>query len=229
MSISVIIPAYNEGQIIRSTIDKVYMFLADNYEKYQVVTVNDGSKDNTLEQIYRATPSTVITYEANRGKGYALRKGVEKAWGDIIVLYDADMAYSLSYIKNAEKLLKYFDIVAGTRKTANRYEESYLRKTVSQGFARYIDKTFHLGISDTQCGFKALRSSAAKKLFPLTQLDGFAFDVELFVLAKKYCYSVAELPVTVEEEVRPSRVNLLSDGLNVAGDIRRIKRKSHRS
>lgn len=228
MSISIVIPAYNEERIIEQTINKVYNFLADNYEKYQIVAVNDGSTDKTLERIYSAPPVTPVSYEKNMGKGYALRKGVEKAWGDIIVLYDADMAYSLSYIKKAEKLLGYFDIVAGTRVNSDRSQSSLLRNTVSKGFAGYVDKTLHLGISDTQCGFKAFRNSAAKKLFPLTSLNGFAFDVEIFVLAEKYRFSVAELPVKAEREVRPSRVHLLSDAVNMAGDIRKIKRRTRK-
>lgn len=228
MSISVIIPAYNEGHIISKTIDEVYRFLADNYQRYQVIVVNDGSTDDTLQRIYRAPVATVISYEKNKGKGYALRKGVEKAWGDMIVLYDADMAYSLSYIKSAEKLLRYFDIVAGTRKNAAREAPSPIRRIASDGFARYVDKSLHLNVSDTQCGFKALRSTAAKKLFPLMQLDGFAADVELFVLAQKYCYTVAEMPVKSAPEIRASRVNLLADGINMAGDIQRIKRRLHK-
>lgn len=225
MSISVIIPAYNEGHIISKTIDQVYRFLDDNYEKYQLVVVNDGSTDDTLDQICKFNIATIVSYETNKGKGYALRKGVERSWGDMIVLYDADMAYSLSYIKPAEKLLKHFDIVAGTRKSAHREDYSPIRRIASDGFARYVGRTLHLNVSDTQCGFKALRSTAAKKLFPLTQLDGFAADVELFVLAQKYCYTVAELPVKAGPEVRASKVNLLADGVNMAGDIQRIKRR----
>lgn len=225
MSISVVIPAYNEGRIISKTIDEVYKFLADNYERYQLVVVNDGSTDNTLEQICKHPIATAVSYDKNKGKGYALRKGVERAWGDMIVLYDADMAYPLDHIKSAEKLLRHFDIVAGTRKTANREDYSPLRRLASDRFARYVDRTLHLNVSDTQCGFKALRSTAAKKLFPLIQLDGFAADVELFVLAQKYGYCVAELPVKAGPEVRASRVNIITDGINMAGDIQRIKRR----
>ncbi len=228
MSISVVIPAYNEGQVIAETIDKVHKFLASNYEKYQIVAVNDGSSDDTLRRIYSAPTSTVVSYGKNMGKGYALRKGVEKAWGDIIVLYDADMAYSLYYIKKAEKLLRYFDIVAGTRINSSREASSMLRNTVSKGFAGYVDKTFHLSVSDTQCGFKVFRNTAAKKLFPLTTLNGFAFDVEIFVLAEKYRYSIAELPVNPEPEVRPSRVNILCDAVSMAGDVRKIKRRARK-
>ncbi len=225
MSISVVIPAYNEGHIIEKTIDEVHCFLEDNYEKYQVIVVNDGSRDDTLQRVKEHPFATVVSYDDNKGKGYALRKGVEKAWGDMIALCDADMAYSLSYIKPAEKLLSNFDIVAGTRKTEIREDASPLRRLASNSFSRYVDRTLHLSVSDTQCGFKVLRSSAAKKLFPLTQLNGFAADVELFVLAQKYGYIVAELPVKASPEVRASRVNLLVDGVNMAGDIQRIKRR----
>ncbi len=225
MSISVIIPAYNEGRIITGTIDEVYRFLEDNYERYQIVVVNDGSTDDTLNKIKQFPFVTVVSYEDNKGKGYALRRGVEKAWGDIIAFCDADLAYSLQYIMTAEKLIKHFDIVVGTRKTVSAKVRSPLRRLASDGFARYVDRSLHLGVSDTQCGFKVIRNSVAKKLFSLMELNGFAADVELFVLAQKYGYIVAEMPVAVSEEIRASRVNLLSDGITMAGDIQRIKRR----
>ncbi|MDD4689731.1 MAG: glycosyltransferase [Eubacteriales bacterium] len=223
MSISVIIPAYNEEQIIGATIDTVYRFLADNYDKYQIVVVNDGSTDDTLGEISKFPYVTCVSYEDRHGKGYALKKGVEKAWGDFIVLYDADMAYSAEYIIKAHKLLTHFDIVAGTRDGIMRKDYSPIRQQLSKGFSKYVDRNLNLGISDTQCGFKVLRSTVAKRIFPLAQLNGFAFDVEIFALAKKYGYTVAEMPVSVCEEVRPSRVNPIIDGLGMAGDVQKIK------
>ena len=201
--LSVVIPAYNEAQRIPPTIEKISGFLRGRMGGFEILVVDDGSTDHTVtfvrRMIYKYPAVRIIQSERNMGKGHAVRSGVIEAKGELILITDADLSTPIEEIR---KLLGAIDggadFAIGSR--ALDTSEVMIRQP---WYREFMGRTFNVlvrmlvigGIRDTQCGFKLMRSEAARRVFGLSRIDGFAFDAEVLYIAKRLGYRIVEVPV----------------------------------
>lgn len=233
--LSIIIPAYNEAERIGPTLERVLAYLAEKLPESEVLVVDDGSKDRTcevVEAIARDAPRLrLLRQPRNRGKGAAVRRGALEAKGAHVLFCDADLA---TPIEEVEKLMPFvregYDVVIGSRAldaSDIRARQPRLRETMGKTFNVIVQMLAMRGIRDTQCGFKLFTRKAADRLFPLQTIDGFAFDVELLVLAQKLGLRVREVPV-VWFHVEASKVSPLTDATRMFADVVTIRWKTRR-
>lgn len=225
--ITLIIPFYNCENTVSDTLNKVKNFREKYIEPIEFIAVNDGSTDNTLSLLCADTSVKVISYEKNKGKGGAIKAGVEAANGDKIIFTDADLAYGLDIISEFSKSLDEFDIVAGTRRCDKEIQKSYgfIRNISSNAFSAICELFLRTGIDDTQCGIKGYRSQAAKELFSDLCINGFGFDLEILATARAKNMTVTQLPVKLLTNEKNSKVNLINDGLKMLSQLILIRRK----
>lgn len=225
---SLIIPCYNEEKRLSKRFPQACEYIKGNFSNFEIVFINDGSKDNTemlLNEIALKMPEVkVVSYSQNQGKGYALKKGIEIAQGEIIAFTDADFSISLSSLKEFKQLIEenQFDMVIGSRReldTKALANQSLIRRFLGKTLA-YINNFFlNLGnIADTQCGIKAFKGSVAKDLFSSLQIYRWLFDIEILMLAKKRGYKIQK-KVVQWEDIKGSKVNILADVVPVGKDL----------
>ncbi|PIP24426.1 MAG: hypothetical protein COS25_01015 [Candidatus Nealsonbacteria bacterium CG02_land_8_20_14_3_00_37_10] len=205
MHLSVIIPAYNEEKRLPKTLGEIDKYLRGQNYDYEILVVNDGSKDKTVEVAQNLTSQIknlkVTGYKKNQGKGYAVRFGMLEAKGDLRIFTDADNSTSINQI---EKMWPYFkegyDIVIGSRDVKGAVlnpPQPWLRHIIlGEGFKLYRKIIIDLwGIEDTQCGFKCFTKKTAEDIFPKCKIDRFAFDPEILITGKLSGYKIKEIPV----------------------------------
>ena len=227
--LSVVIPAYREGKAAGVAVTRMRAELAPVAEAggLEIVVVDDGSPDDTADQARAAGADTVLRNPVNRGKGAAVREGVLAASGRCIGYTDADLSYDpAQIIRLLEVAEGGADMVAGSRRhvdTTTLVRARRLREVSGRAF-NIATRWLLLGEErDTQCGLKVFRANAARTLFRLQRIDGFAFDVELFFLAARLGMSVVEVPVTVAHTTRSS-VEIGGDAARMLRDLLRIRR-----
>jgi dolichyl-phosphate beta-glucosyltransferase len=200
--LSVVVPAYNEAARIQGTLERLREYFDGQPYDWSVTVVSDGSTDGTdtlAMDFARANRRfAIVTYTPNRGKGYAVRRGMLTADGDLVLFTDADLA---APIEEVEKLLKYIDrapIAIGSRPL----KESWLERRqplYRELLGRLANKLIQLlgvpGIHDTQCGFKLFRRDAAREIFRRVKLAGFSFDFESLMIARDLGFEVVEVPI----------------------------------
>ncbi len=226
--LSVVLPAYNEASRIASTIsvmdERLSEVLGDG--KFEIVVVDDGSRDATADEAEKAG-ARVIRQWPNQGKGAAVRTGMLAADGRAVVFTDSDLAYGpdlvLTILAGVEDG---WDMVAGSRRH-QRSSATVRARWVREIGGWFINRLTYLVLlgqfRDTQCGLKGFRGDIATAVFQRTRINGFAFDVELFLLAEQDHLSLLEIPVTVTN--RPgSSVSLIRDSVALVSDLFRIRR-----
>jgi glycosyltransferase involved in cell wall biosynthesis len=224
--VSVVVPAYNEGDRLGDSLGPLRSALKDL--DHEIIVVDDGSKDDTVAVASRLLGSSergaIVRLPHHRGKGAAVRAGVARASGEAVVFMDADLATDLSQLYETLAALDSHHIAIGSRSAEGSLTlgASAARIHMGRAFYRLARHVTDVPISDFQCGFKAFRASAAKLLFHLSRVDGFAFDVELLVLANKIGYRVAEIPVRWTD-VEGGHVRPLRDGPRMALDVVRTR------
>lgn len=229
MQISLIIPTYNEEKNILKTLKKLRLLLKNEKDKWEILIINDGSTDNTLEILKNYKPKffKIISYKKNKGKGFAVKKGVKEATGDYICFIDSDLAYSFDNLKNLLSYLKDFGIVIGSRnlETDNHENISTLRRIFGKGFNILSNIILGYRIKDTQCGLKAFKKEVAKSLFSKQTLNGWGFDTEILYLAKKKNYKIKEARATVLKRygAQDSKINFLTDPIKMFLDLLKIR------
>lgn len=230
MKISVIIPVYNEAAIVEDNLRSLEAFLEKEFDDFEIVAVNDGSRDRSGEIIRSLEDGRIVYvgYDENRGKGGALAEGVARSSGDIIVTTDCDLAYGTSVIVEAVGVMtsnEGIDLLIGSRSLAEDGFANYpfIRKLASKVYFGFISVYTGISVSDSQCGFKCYRKDAAKKLFAYLETLGFAFDLEILIKAKYAGYELTEMPVKIINH-GDSKVNVVKDSLKMLSDIRKIKK-----
>ncbi len=209
MYLSVIVPSYNEEKRLSKTLEEIDKYLSKQSYDYEILVVNDGSKDKTA-QVIRDRVSVIqnlrlIDNKKNNGKGYVVRQGMLEAKGEYRIFTDADNSTSIDQV---EKMWPYFeagfDIVFGSRDAKGAIldpPQSPLRRFLGEAFGfltNLIVGTW--GIADSQCGFKCFTKKATENIFPKCKINRFAFDPEFFVIAKKLGYKIKEVPVCWEND-----------------------------
>lgn len=223
MELSVIIPAYNEEKRLASSLKATLDFLKYEKKDFELIVVNDGSKDATAK-IASKFDVKLISYEENHGKGYAIKKGVEEAKGKYILFLDADNATPISEMDKLLSKLKDFDIAIGSRYLPGSMierKQPWYRVMIGRMGNMVIRFLLIRGINDTQCGFKAFRKDAAKELFGKLKTYRFGFDIEVLARAQKKKYKVLEVPVAWHH-TENSQVRFLRDSYRTLMDLFRI-------
>lgn len=230
-SLSIVIPAYNEGERLGPTLERVLTFICGNPWDAEVIVVNDGSSDRTADIVRQYAEKSggiirLIENPGNRGKGYSVRNGVLNANGDIIVFSDADLS---APIEEATKLIDAIengaDVAIGSRWARSELQtqrQSLARQVLGRLFNGLLRLFLQLNFKDTQCGFKAFRRQAATTVFPLQKIERWGFDPEILFLARKWGFRVFEVPVRWGHDSR-TRISPLSDGSKMAADVLRIR------
>jgi dolichyl-phosphate beta-glucosyltransferase len=231
MRLSVIIPAYNEERRLPKTLVAIDKYLRSQEYDYEILAVNDGSKDKTVEVVNSLLPKIknlkVTGYKKNQGKGYAVKFGMLEAKGDYRLFTDADNSTSIDQIEKVwPELKKGFDVVIGSRDVKGAVldpPQPWLRKILlGEGFKLYRKLIIGLWeIEDTQCGFKYFSGEAAEKIFQKCLINRFAFDSEILVIAKKLGYRIKEIPVCWKNDLE-SKVKFKSV-FKIALDLIKIK------
>ena len=234
MKISLVIPMYNESSIIGDTAKELHKYMSARFGDYEVIFVDDGSKDNCAEIVNElALPNIRVSgYGENRGKGAAVRHGVLEADGDIIMFTDADLAYGTEVIGEVFEtfeLLPETQIVMGSRNISEDGYAGYtaLRRIMSKTYIKLLCLVGGFKLSDSQCGCKAFRAVAAKEIFSRLEVRGFAFDFEAILWAGELGYDITELGVKIINH-RESKVNVIKDTFRMLRDLRRIKKNVKR-
>ena len=232
VDLSIVVPAYNEEQRLPPTLAKLQAFLATQPLRYEIVVVDDGSKDDTCGVVTAAMASMpnlrLVRQTPNRGKGAAVRMGMLEARGQIRVMCDADGSMP------AEELPKLLAPIISCKaeiSIGSRYVEGaktdvkqpFYRVLWSRLCNRVIQKSLVPGVRDTQCGFKAFTAEAARDLFRYGRIDGWAFDLEILALARRRGYAIAEVGVEWKDDGR-SRVNPLKDMWKVIREAMTIRK-----
>lgn len=230
--VSLVIPAYNEAHRLEASVRALREFLAYSRHPHEVILVVERSTDGTLELARQLTAGQaafrVIGNPDQRGKGHAVRTGMAAARGDIAFFMDTDLSTPLPEI---DRFLTHFeahpevDILIGNRQHAQSAimkKQSFLRRKMGQTFNTILRLIARIRVKDTQCGFKAFRRTAREAIFPLQTIEGFAFDVELLILAERLSYSVADLPVEWHN-AEGSKVHIIRDSWRMLRDAVRIR------
>ena len=231
MDISVIIPAYNEEKRIAFTLEKSIDFLQQRSWQYELLPVDDGSRDATVERIAevaREFPQVrCVLNGQNRGKGYSIRHGLEEAQGNFIGFMDADYKTDIAALDHAMELLESGACgVIGDRtlgKSEIARERKRYREMGSIVFRRGLQMLMGLrGYDDTQCGFKFFRAEVMRDLFSRQKVEGYMFDVEILLLAGKLGYALERIPVkwTFDPD---SRFNPVTGMIRNLGELARIR------
>ncbi len=224
--ISVIIPAYNEEKRIEKTIKAIKNELHNQNKEFEIVVVDDGSRDATKTIVSALLDEQVklFSYEKNKGKGGAVKYGVEHALGDFIVFTDADLPYPPEKIVTACNLLNEADIILGKRvQSEEGGKYPWYRTVMSKGFGLFVRLVLGFFERDTQCGFKAFKKEAAKTVFEKVRLLGWGFDVEIIFLAQKMNLKVSRLCVELNHEEKGSKINIVKDTLKMMKEVFLIK------
>jgi len=234
VTLSLIIPAYNEVGRIGNTVTHVCEYLDQQQYDWEVIVVIDGGPKAAADEARAAAGSRanvrVIENDVNRGKGYSVRRGFLEAKGDRRVFIDADLSLP---IEGLSSMMARFDAGADVVIASRTAEGSIVegappagREIMSRLFNLAVQTIALPGIKDTQCGFKGFTARAANAIFSVATSDRFGFDVEALYLAKKNGFRIDELPVICRYH-GGSSVSRLSDGVRMFADILAI-RSRHR-
>ena len=229
---TLVVPAYNEHNRIAASLRMIAQWRDSRPGgwDWEVILVDDGSRDGTAETAVRVAKETglpleICTHPVNRGKGAAIRTGVLASSGDPVLVCDTDLSTPLTeWVKLAERLPTH-PVAIGSR----AIDEALVRRR--QPFhRRLLGKTGNLlvrlfavrGIADTQCGFKLFRGDVARELFRDARVEGFAYDMEILHLAQRRGIAIAEVPVLWFNSPE-SKVSVVRDALPTLWDLLRIR------
>lgn len=234
-SLSIVVPAYNEGARLARSLAEVSRYLDARHADAEVVVVDDGSTDDTRGVLAAAAsgdPRVVpLAARKNRGKGAAVALGVANARGRAIAFCDADLAYPLDQLDLLlARLSAGADVAVGARDLLpdeNRGRYGLARRLATSTFNALVAVSLGIRNGDTQCGMKAFRRDAARALFGALTIERFGFDVELLFLAERWGYRVDRVPVRMRAS-EASSVRVLRDGLAMAADLARIRLRARR-
>jgi len=207
MDFSIIFPVYNEEHKILTDIRSAAIFLRTAFEKSEIIVVDDGSTDNTLEiaqqmQVENGIELVIKTYEPNKGKGHAVKTGVLASRGKHIMFADSGRCTPFEYAHIGLDMIKAgtCELAHGSRKLEDSIIEQphlpfrqFTSKLVPGILKFFMRVPKHL--TDTQCGFKIYKGDVARELYEELYDDGFLFDIEIIKRAVRKGYRISEFPI----------------------------------
>jgi dolichyl-phosphate beta-glucosyltransferase len=239
VQLSLIIPAYNESDRIGPSVEKAYRYLENVDYDTEIIVVDDGSTDTTLEavkEIFSKKPATlvrvttrVISMGKNAGKGATVRRGMLEARGSVRIFTDADFSTPIQEVSKIIPLIASgeYDVVIGSRaaerRTLVKKHQPWYREAMGRFYNVLVQLFVFRGIRDTQCGFKGFSGDAATMLFSKLRVQGFSFDVEILYLARRYGYRIREIAVEWYNDER-STVGALTDSAKMFWELIRIRK-----
>lgn len=222
MSISVIVPVYNEERRIATTLFELNSYLENHFSDFELIVVDDGSEDATLE-ILKDLPFpslSVLSVPEHRGRGEAVRLGFAHANAlDTVILFDADLSVSPTVIGTLIETSRNTDIPFVFTEPTLSFN-TYFRRLSPIRYRRLASVL--LGISHVACGTKCLSASFARFLLPKTKMNELGFDPELVFLAQSFGVRPASLPVAPQEQLQSSGSLFPFSGLITLLKIRRL-------
>lgn len=216
--LSIVIPALNEANRLPGTLAKIDAFLKTQPFRAEVVIVENGSTDNTVQVVrdYIADHPYVRLFAGEpRGKGRAVKRGMLEARGDYRFICDADLSMPIEeVVKFLPPLLNGVDVAIGSREApgAHRINEPAHRHFIGRVNNLLVKLIVVRGFEDTQCGFKMFNRRAAEDLFAVQRMNGIGFDVELLFIALKRGYRIGEVPINWYYNAE-SKMHLVKDSL----------------
>ena len=232
---SLIVPAYNEEVRLPTMLEETLHYLEMRKLRnpdfsFEIIIVDDGSRDNTarvalsFSKKYGTDKVRLLQLHCNHGKGGAVRKGMLRARGELLLMVDADAATRISDVERLEYQLRSapeYGVAIGSRhhlQADAMAKRACHRNLLMHGFNFYVSTLCVPGVKDTQCGFKLFTRRAAQTLFPIQHIERWAFDVELLHLCSRVGIPVTEVPVHWVE-MPGSKINLFEDIPQMARDI----------
>ena len=224
--LSVVLPCYNLEKTIYQNTKRITEYLKKSGNTFEVIAINDGSLDDTSEELFRAQRDLgiqVITYTKNRGKGYAVRKGVAASRGEITGFLDADLAIPIEELDQFIQSIKRGSNLA----IASRLHPEVRVKIPVLWYRLFMERIFRylrifiIGgsrVKDTQCGCKVFDKEVKDRLFPYMKIERFAFDAELIFLALRSGYKIEEVPITLQNPTTSS-IRIIKDSLIMLRDL----------
>ncbi len=234
--LSIVMPAYNEGKNIYNNLLKTVEIVNGFHKDFEIIAVNDGSVDNTENEIERAAEADehiiAVSYTPNGGKGKAIKEGVLKATGDYIAFLDSDLDLSPKHLDLF--LLKMEETGAEAVIGSKLHRDSQVnypkrRKIMSVGYYVILVILFHLPVKDTQTGVKLFRGDVLRKIIPRVQSTGYAYDIEILANVVRLAGKIEEMPIVLEfqRKNRWGRIRM-RDIWQVAEDTMKVFRAIHR-
>lgn len=236
MLLSIVVPCYNEGKTVVEAMEKLKEYLNPIYcDDYEVIFVNDGSTDDTISYMEKVAEDNkekcgFVSYSKNRGKGYAVRQGLEVSRGDYVFYLDADMAVELAFVPLAMSYLeKDADMVMASRRhpdSSTNEKKNFVRNIVSKGCV-FCTKALLPGVSfsDTQCGGKGFKRKTVETILPELKVDGFSFDIEIITKCLKNKFHIQEVPIVWNNREKGSKVSVVKDSIKFFGDLVKIRKE----
>lgn len=232
LSLSIVIPVYNEARRLSKTfagLNELQNF--GFFKDLEIVFADDGSRDETkklIGQFIFPHPVKIISYEKNRGKGFAVRSGMLKATGDYALMMDADISTPISEIK---KFLPFMEagipVIIGNRKMPEAQmipPQPFLRRKLGEGYTFFARFITGVKVSDFTCGFKCFSKEARKRIFQAVTTERWSYDAEILYLAKKIGFKIKEVPVIWRND-RDTKVRLRQDIWRSFLDLLKIRFK----
>ena len=212
--LSFIIPVFNEKKRLKRGLKVALKYLSQQKYSWELILVDDGSTDNSLGNIDLKSQNTfLIRTHKNFGKGHALRLGVEAASGKHIIFSDIDFSVPINYIHQFLTQLKSYPVIIGSRRLGEssvKKHQPKLRESLGHAFTMLSNLILSLNHSDHTCGFKAFKSSVAKKLFKKQKINGWAYDSEILFLAQQMKIKIKEIPVKWQNDPN-TKVKIIPD------------------
>jgi dolichyl-phosphate beta-glucosyltransferase len=233
LSVSVVVPAFNEERRIADTLRQLIDYLSARNWEWEVRVVDDGSADETarlVEECSRSCSQVVLQREPHRGKGGAVKAGLLSSQKAFRFLCDADLSMPVAELERfLPPRLTGFDIAIGTREGAGarRVDEPLLRHLSGRVFNAAVQSLAISGIEDTQCGFKMFTARAVDAVFPRVTIDGWAFDIEVLYIARRLGLRILEVPIEWHFR-RESQLSLFGDGVKMFSELLRIRARALR-
>lgn len=220
IAVSVVVPAYNEEEAIDTVLDQIEKAMAGTGMAYEIVAVDDGSTDQTGAVLGRRDGITLVTHPENRGYGAALKSGIRKARGDVIVITDADSSYPNDEIPRLLSAMDDCEMAVGAR-TGAIVNVPFFRRSAKWVLGKLADYLSGRKIPDLNSGLRAFRKETCLKFFGLIS-DGFSFTTTLTLAMLSNGYEVRFLPINYYKRTGKSKIKPVRELLNFALLIVRV-------
>ncbi len=227
--LSVVIPVYNEADVLRQTVREVAAYLTASQLAHEILLVDDGSTDGTpaiARQLARDLPGVRLIQASHQGKGAAVKRGALDAVGAWVLFMDADHSTRIEELRKClPGLTDGFEVVIGSRKIPGadvRVHQPALREAMGKVFTWLTNTLLGTRVSDITCGFKCFQADAARRIFSLQRLTGWGFDAEILFIARRLGLRITEVPVVWQDHAS-TKVRLVKDAVGSCLELVRIR------